>query len=232
MVEITQFLSAVLDELQRYSSLILVIITGVYAFLTWRMVREMRRAREAEAEPHLVTALVLPYGPGETKLRVENAGRGPALKIMARISLEPPGKTQAYEWCHPVLVSEAHKDLLLPGDELNPKKLVAAHERVVVELQWSNVFEGRRSDTIEIDLKQHLEGWAKARVLRDPDDAPTQLNRIHKQLKSIADYLRHQESELRTGKQLEKYRDGRKWWVRLWYWLSDLVARIAGRRPH
>lgn len=65
---------------------ILAIITGVYAFLTWRMVKETKRMREIQSEPNISI-----YFKSKDEyislidLVIKNIGQGPAFKISLRV---------------------------------------------------------------------------------------------------------------------------------------------------
>lgn len=63
-------------------SVLLVLITGVYVLLTWRLVAESRELRRAQASPEIAISL-RPYegGINFTLLRIENLGGGPALRV-------------------------------------------------------------------------------------------------------------------------------------------------------
>jgi len=146
-----------LTNLNTYSNLLLVIITSIYVFLTWRMVSEMRRAREAESEPQLVANLI-PLGAMSLKLRISNAGRGPALNIKAAIRLVSKTDNSEETWSHPVLLSNGHEDFRLPGDSNNNylDKLASKYEKLVVDLEWHNSFRRRQNSKFVIDLRQQL----------------------------------------------------------------------------
>jgi hypothetical protein len=170
-----------LISLNTYSNLLLVVITAVYAFLTWRMVSEMRQAREAESEPQLVATLI-PLGGMAIKLRIANAGSGPALDIKAIISLEPKKEDNTATWIHPVLLSNSHEDFRLPGENNHLEKLASNFDNLIVELSWHNSFNKLRQKRIEINLKRLYEGWTKVKFLIHPDDVSVQLGKIKDEL--------------------------------------------------
>jgi hypothetical protein len=184
-----------LTNLNNYSNLLLVIITAIYVFLTWRMVSEMRQAREAENEPQLVSSLI-PLGAMLLKLRISNVGRGPALNIKAVIRLESSKDHEEVIWSHPLLLSNGHEDFRLPGDNKNNylDKLASSYDKLIVELQWQNSFQRRQDSKYVIDLKQQLDGWTNAKFLVHPDDISVQLGKIKDELTHIKDYFQKQEN--------------------------------------
>ncbi len=206
----TQFISL----LNQYANLILVAVTTVYVILTWRMVTEMRRAREAESEPHLVATLI-PFGTMDVKLRVHNAGRGPALEIKTVFWLDPANNTTTRTWLHPVLLSNAFEEFILPGNEFSLEKLASEHERLIVDLHWLNAFGRGHNTKFEVDLRQQKEGWSKVGFLTRPDDIPIQLEKIKDELSKIRHHFDKIESERSMQEVLEHYRKQTSPWFQL-----------------
>lgn len=157
------------------------------------MVVEMRKAREAESEPQLVATLI-PLGGMAIKLRISNAGGGPALDIKTIIWLEPSQEDNAATWVHPVLLSNTHEDFRLPGENNYLDKLAANFDRLIVELEWHNSFNKLSQKTIKLDLKRLHEGWTKVKFLVHPDDSSVQLGKIKDELSHIKDYFQKQEN--------------------------------------
>lgn len=170
--------------LNSYASLILVAVTVVYVILTWRLVLETRRAREAESEPQLIATLI-PIAAMLVKLRISNVGRGPALDIQANIFLEPNKGDDISTWRHPALLSNAYEDFRLEGDNNYLDKLAANYDRLIVDLEWHDSLKRKETKKYEIDLKRLLEGWTKAKFLVHPDDLPIQLAKIRDELKAM-----------------------------------------------
>ena len=65
--------------------------TGVYAFLTWRLVSETRRMREVQTEPRVSMSLALSdrFGNGGLELVIRNEGQGAAEKIRFTFEGDP-----------------------------------------------------------------------------------------------------------------------------------------------
>jgi len=63
-------------------TLVLAVITGIYAFLTWRMVKETKRMREIQSEPNIsIYFKSKEEYIGLIDLIIENIGQGPAFNI-------------------------------------------------------------------------------------------------------------------------------------------------------
>ena len=213
-----------LDLLNRYSNLILIIVTTVYVILTWGMVKEMQRAREAESESHLVAALI-PFGVLYVKLRIYNTGPGPALNVKASISLVPPDGVDTSNWQHPALLSSTHEDFRLPSGEYSLEKLASKYDKLIVVLQWHNAFRRTQSAKYEFDFKQQEEGWVQSGLLVPPDDVPVQLSKIRDELSKIRGHLDALQRQRQMGELLEEYERERKPWQRLWQKVLGLFQK-------
>jgi hypothetical protein len=223
-------LQAILGFFNQYSNLMLAIITMIYVFLTWGMVREMRRAREAEVEPHLVATLV-PISYKHVKLRIQNAGRGPALHIEATIYLEPANGTKPQTWRHPVLLSGAFEDFLMPGPNIKElPELAAKHDKVVVDLTWSTAFRRTQRATREIHLKQLGEGWLEAGLILAPEDVPTQLKGIRDEIQKIRSQLQYINRDRQRPNLIVQRRPKHLTWQRLRQWFLDQARRLFNSR--
>jgi hypothetical protein len=178
-------LTAILDGLNQYVNILLTIITGVYAYLTWRMLREMRSARENQSDASLVV-LPVPLSAIHAKLIIMNAGPGPAFDIEASWELRPLGNTPSRSWRHPAMVANQTEHFLFPGEKIpSLRELADEHEVLVVKVSWRNSF-GRAKSTIrEFDLRRLAEGWYNAGHLILPDELLGQVKKIEEELEKI-----------------------------------------------
>lgn len=71
----------ILDVLNKYSSLILVLATAIYVGFTIVLAKETRRLREVETEPFISLHLTSFYSGGKLKLIIKNIGKAPAYNI-------------------------------------------------------------------------------------------------------------------------------------------------------
>jgi|GEM_PF-1893432 len=217
-----------LCHLNQYSNLILGAVTIAYVILTWRMVTEMRRARESESEPQLISTLV-PLGAMRVKLRIQNVGLGPALQIAAQIQLQPESGEAAI-WQQPALISGAFQDFLIPDkwtDQVPSFQQVAArYQKLIIRLEWSNVFGCKRHVTHEIDLQQLEHGWFSRYRLVQPDDLAEQLEAIRKELQGIRDELAKPNDERVRAELLKDVSDRRKPVYRIIKWCRTLIGKI------
>src|SRR5437667_7503788 len=101
----------ILDLLNRYANLITALITLGFFIATWRyvsltgqMVAEMKAAREEQFQPHLIATLI-PLGREMAKIRIQNAGSGPALGVAVEILFEPVGDVEPRKGWLPALLS-------------------------------------------------------------------------------------------------------------------------------
>jgi hypothetical protein len=88
-------------------TLVLILVTGFYAWQTRRTVVEMKRSREAQMLPKLALELQPKYGAIAT-LDITDVGPGPAIDLDLELSFEPaPGSDappQVKKWRAPALV--------------------------------------------------------------------------------------------------------------------------------
>ncbi len=170
-------------------NLILVIITGVYAYLTWKMVREMKVARENQSDSNLI-AFPVTMGQVYAQIQLENAGPGIALDIELTISLDPPLKKDAKIWKHPALLVGQKELFLLPYEEGNGgleslKQLSEKHNNLVLKLKWNNIFGYTKVFNVTYKLSDLTLGWYNAGHLIKPDDMPMQMQKVTKSLDEI-----------------------------------------------
>lgn len=187
-----------LNSLTAYSNLvliilnlILVIITGVYAYLTRRMVLEMKTARENQSDSNVI-AFPVTMGQIHAQIQLENAGPGIALDIELSISLDPPHQKATKIWKHPVLLVGQNELFLLPYEEGSSgleslKQLAEKHNNLVVKLKWNNIFGHARTFHATYKLSELAQGWYNAGHLIKPKDLPEQMQKVTKSLDEIHD---------------------------------------------
>lgn len=197
---------ALLDFLSTYANLILaaanivlVGVTAAYVYLTSRMLREMREAREHQSDATIIVAPV-PSRPVYARLQLHNAGPGPASDVQLSFHLEPPLDTPTRTWHHPLILAQRTHLFLLPeppnsGGVTDIRTIADKHKSLEVSVQWTNVFGRRRDLHCSFDLPSLPEGWYHAGHLIPPDDVETQLKELAETLSKIE---RHVESAARS----------------------------------
>jgi len=183
----------------QYSTLILVIVTMAYVLFTRRMVVEMRKAREQEMEPVILTTIIA-IGAKECKLRIQNVGFGPAINMKAEITNKADrGDTQI--WNYPAMISNGYEDFFLPINITSniPKNNQNSEniEKIIIVLSWSNIFEKGHSEKRELFLNYQNNDWYKTHQIIQPKDLLNQLNDIRIELKGIKE-------EFENSKRFEK----------------------------
>jgi hypothetical protein len=187
---------------------ILIAVTTRYVILTGRMVSEMRQAREAETEPELVPMLI-PKGAWIVRLRIVNAGGGPAQNVEADIYLKPLSELGVRTWRHPTLTPGSHVDLMIPAQSeirhyLN--ELAQRYDLLIIALRWKNVHGRSISRRYELNLKEQMKSYDDVPVLVPPEDIHVQLGKIQDELSKIAGVLRDEQSQ----RSLQQYLAQRK----------------------
>ncbi|WP_408957557.1 hypothetical protein [Natrinema sp. 74] len=162
------------------STVVLVIVTGVYAYLTWGMVRETRRARKQEVTP-VMNLDIEPFSIGAWAPKIENIGNGPAIDVDGTVKLHPGGEEHNIQTKNipsgdftgslsPQIAEDAHED----------------YESLVVEGSYRDVFGDRDTfkETYDLELLAKFDG-ADSMMKRDRRER--HLRQIEKHLKSIAE---------------------------------------------
>ncbi|WP_134670423.1 helix-turn-helix transcriptional regulator [Halorussus marinus] len=161
------------------STVVLVIVTGVYAYLTWGMVRETRRARKQEVTP-VMNLDVEPFSIGAWAPKIENIGNGPAIDVNGTVKLHPDGEEHEIQTKN--IPSGDFTGSLSPNVSENTHE---EYESLVVEGSYRDVFGDRDTfkETYELDLLAKLDG-ADSMMKRDQQER--HLRSIDNHLKSIA----------------------------------------------
>lgn len=173
-----------LATINSIATIILVLITGVYVVLTGFLLREARRARQSEKEPNLVATLI-PLDGMSVKLRIYNAGIGPAVDVSVDMFFEPLSEIAKTKWIQPVLLGNSFEDFRLPGLDWALDKLAATHDRLVVDMHWADSFGHAHQHSLDFRLKELSGSWTTAGQMIPPDDTATQLGKIRDELKAI-----------------------------------------------
>jgi hypothetical protein len=192
------------------ASLALVVVTAIYAYLTWRMVREMRLAREVETSPYLIATL-FPRGPKITILRINNAGRGLAMNVEAAISFNPANDTKTHYWKHKLMLPGTYEEFRIPGSVFDLENLAKMYTSVIVVLRWSNSFRKKQNATYEINFQEQKDGWSDTPWLIHPPEVEISLDKIRSELSEIHKYFKDQDNACITKNLVNQYNDERFW---------------------
>ena len=142
----TFYFSTSIEIINSLSTILLVTITGIYAFLTWMLVVENRRARREQQSPSFVVNSDI-FGP-----RIENIGNGPAqdLEIVLTLVSEDDRAQTVIK-----------QDGLIPGDHIwvselpfaaisdGSDKIHTQYDTLSIELSFADMF--GRSDTLTLE---------------------------------------------------------------------------------
>ena len=171
---------------------VLAILTGWYAYSTHRIVRRMDREREEKSRPSLTFQLI-PWEANMLKLRMQNLGPGPALKLKGTIeTVLKNGSSASVNWSYPLLASEKYEEfgIPMPGDagntsahEFNKIRQNVASARARFSYQSSS---GRQYCLDEtIDMASITEDWVTSRMMATEDHPDRVLPRIARALEKL-----------------------------------------------
>lgn len=182
-------LTDVIFYLNQYANLLLAVITGVYASLTYCMIKEMENARKAESTPY-IRATLDPLGgePIKAVLKIQNVGKGAAMNIKLDFSLEP-STTARNTWTSPLLGPNESKRFALPDKtDLTLKEIVEKYEKLVVISSYNDIFNEKHEYSISLDLRKFEEVWSKSLMLLD-STLKEEIKGISKKLEAISKSL-------------------------------------------
>jgi Ca2+/Na+ antiporter len=97
---VTQFMSTI----SAFASMLMVVVTGLYVFFTYKLVRETQEAREQDVAPVITFDLI------DEKPVLVNVGNGPASQIEVTLSAEPDGISESIEIMN--LASGEHQEIV------------------------------------------------------------------------------------------------------------------------
>lgn len=178
----------------------LVVITAYYAWQTYRMAKEMRRARGAQILPKIVPNLEL-IGAGGAFLRIDNVGPGPALRVEVEFWLEPNGDRR--RWRSPLIASGGGQSFDPLPDEgsqaLQLDHLISRFTELCLAGASYDALGRRHAIEERLELRQF---WTihKAAVAMQPHDRQREMARhleqIAKDLKGLRDVAMRLERRL------------------------------------
>jgi hypothetical protein len=108
------------------ASLLLVILTGAYAFITLWMTHETKKSRRQEIQP------VLEFRPHEHRSTIVNLGSGPARNIDLTLTLEPKGESHRVQWQS----LAPQQEIAIPAE---PFSSIADREYLDLQLQGADI---------------------------------------------------------------------------------------------
>jgi DNA-binding transcriptional ArsR family regulator len=164
------------------ATVILVLVTGVYVFLTWGMVKETRSARKQEVTP-VMNVDVEPFSIGAWAPKIENVGNGPALDVSGTVKLEPDGEEY-----------DLRSKNIPAGDftgAMNPRvseETPEEYETLKVEGKYTDVFGDTKPFEAEYDLEVLAEIDGADSIMKR-DQEMRHLRSIDQNLRAIANNI-------------------------------------------
>ena len=180
-------------------TIVLVAITGYYAWRTGQMVDEMRRARGASLLPKITLSFEHLGGPVGFIL-ITNTGAGPALDVDLTMSYEPGGPEVS--WTSPCLSVGESERFLAPERTTSMVDLANKYQRLVLRSTCKDAL-GDTHKTLQIlDIKTYWElNVEAARLL--PEDYQRkvfgELERIRRELENIGRLIGRTRQRRSTG---------------------------------
>lgn len=167
---------------------VLVLVTGVYAALTYLLVRETRRARRQEIMP-VFTAGIDPLPGREVKYHVVllNIGNGPAQDLEATLELVPDGARGSIQSLNVVPGGKIGAHDPFDSIEVLPEQL-KPYEELRIRGCYKDLFGNSHDFSLVLDLKDFTEGEVPSTFLQT-DPITGSLNAIGNEVGRIADEI-------------------------------------------
>jgi hypothetical protein len=185
------------DWIQLTITILLVGITGWYAWETRRIVRNMERDREEIHRPLLILQLIS-WEAHLLKLRIQNVGGGGAIGIEGKLESKNKEGSNVVSWSYPVLCSNQFEEFGFPVPEGGSKKdqfeLESIKDRVV-EIKADFIYKSTYGINYElkdsIPIQKVTQDWIESHMLATQDHPERIMPRIAKTLEKIEISLRN-----------------------------------------
>lgn len=213
---------------------VLVVVALWYAAETRRIVNRMDRQLEATTKPILVFS-VIPWQARAVKLRIANAGPGPAHEIEGLVEASGDGAHEKFKWSYPVLMPGKYEEFGFPSapgasseERFRIDKITGRFSLVRADLSYSSGSGRKYSLQQSIDVSRLTSDWIESRMMATQDHPERLTPRIAKALESIASTLTRQER--RADIEYLPSTNGGGTLRRLTSSLAEIVSRFGGSR--
>lgn len=183
------------DWAQVAVTVVLVGITGWYAWETRRIVRNMEQDREQMHRPVLTLQLIA-WQANLLKLRVQNVGSGAAVDVEGTIESKTKAGVVSFPWSYPLLCAGHYEEFGFPmpqganEDRFNFKKIMEN----VVEVRAKFMYKSTAGAVYQLNdlipIQKITNDWMTSRMLVTQDHPDRIMPRIAKTLEDIEKELR------------------------------------------
>ncbi len=178
---ISGFLKIVIDNSISILTLLLVIITGYYAWQTKKTVKEMELARRYQFIPSLK---IRPTG---DSIKIENIGLGPAKNIRGKIKLEPNG--EEIEVVYPLLYPEKKFVLWRCFKNVKSYEDIKKFSQLILSVQFEDITNNPYNEEdkfIISDLEKiRNDDFSRDKITNSLDDIGRKLDEITRAIKDL-----------------------------------------------
>lgn len=175
-----------------YVSILLVVVTAVYALFTGLMTKEMKKSREPIIQLSYST-----ISPMAIVLRILNSGNGVAKDIVAKYWLVGYEGSERI-WKMPAMLPGEYHEFFIPqtvdGYELDIEKLKEI-DHIGYEISFKDAWNKKYRTTGKLGLGEILQTWAKSHMMYDEEP----LKKMEQHLKNIDNNIRN------IGRIIEKF---------------------------
>jgi len=165
-------------------SLALLAITGFYAYFTWLMKEEMKKARLP-----FVTLSLNPLSPMHFNIRLVNSGNGTASNVRAEFWIDNQDDSKR-KFRVPVMLPGDHFDFFVPissSDRSSFDKLVKI-EAISYKIRYDDPWGHMHPNENKLFIGELLELWKESNILYLPNPLE-QLKKVTEELEKISIFL-------------------------------------------
>jgi hypothetical protein len=150
---------------------ILAVITGFYAFQTWRTVKVMDKASRMEFLPKIKGHIHM-VGPVHIDFRISNVGKGSASEVVVSFTVVGQN-TISRTWTQPLMKPNEFQDFFIPISETEEKSDIPYFENNETRIQISSSFEDilgdKHSSKEELNISEFVRQFNKTKAVYHED---------------------------------------------------------------
>lgn len=184
------------DWVQIIVTVILVVITGWYAWETRCIVKNMEKDREEMHRP-VLTFQLISWEASLLKLRIQNVGSGVAVDIDGKIESKTKSGLASFPWSYPLLCAGQYEEFGFPmteGGNIEDRFRLQKIRENVIEVGATFKYKSTSGADYElndgIQIKKVTDDWVASRMLVTQDHPDRIMPRIAKTLEGIKEALR------------------------------------------
>jgi hypothetical protein len=185
---VLQLLGVYASDVLAIVTVVLVILTGFYAFQTKKTVQVLEKATKMEFLPRIKGHLHM-MGPVNVDFRISNVGKGSASVVQVNF-LVIGRNTVKRTWTQPLFTPNQYQDFLIPVSENEEQSSIPYFEENETKIQitatYNDILGNSHSSNEEIQISEFVKQFKRTLSLYDEET----MDKISRNIKSISDEMR------------------------------------------